>query len=161
MTRILIADDSAVTRKALRTILDNHSEWTVCGEAANGRKALLMADELKPDMVILDLAMPMLDGFRSAAEIVKILPSVPILIYTLHDLPQMELEAKKFGVRAVVSKAADQSVLVETVERLLVDSPGPQLRGSGAESQAMPVSSQETHDESHSEAAADPPIEAS
>ncbi len=122
MARILIADDSVVMRKQLRSIVESHSGWAVCGEAANGQKAVLLAHEMKPDLVILDLAMPMLDGLHAAAEIVKILPSVPILIYTLHVLPQMELEATKFGARAVLSKHAGEKCLIETLEGLLTPS---------------------------------------
>ena len=123
VARILIADDSEVMRKQLATVIRDHPGWTVCGEAANGVSAILKAHELTPDLVIMDLVMPMLDGLQSSAEIAKLLPTIPIVIYSLHLLPEFELEAKKYGVWALVSKAADQSLLIETVERLLAASP--------------------------------------
>jgi len=126
MARILIADDSEVTRKLLAATLGTHEGWTVCGEAVNGRNAILMAHDLKPDLVVMDLVMPMLDGLQAAAEIAKGAPAVPIVIYSLQILPELEIEAKKYGVWAMVSKSADRNVLIETVERLLA-STQPQL----------------------------------
>jgi len=122
MARILIADDSELIRKHLTAALGSHAGWTVCGEAANGVNAILMAYDLKPDLIILDLVMPMLDGLQAAAEIAKIIPSVPIVIYSLQILPELEMEAKKFGVWALVSKSSPQNLLIETVERLLASS---------------------------------------
>jgi DNA-binding NarL/FixJ family response regulator len=119
MARILIADDSEITRKLLAATLGTHEGWTVCGEAVNGRNAILMAHDLKPDLVIMDLVMPMLDGLQASAEIAKNAPSVPIVIYSLQILPELEMEAKKYGVWAMVSKSADRNILIETVERLL------------------------------------------
>jgi DNA-binding NarL/FixJ family response regulator len=79
MTRILIADDSDLMQEHLTIALESHAGWTVCGNAANGVSAILKAHELKPDLIILDLVMPMLDGLRAADEIAKILPTVPIV----------------------------------------------------------------------------------
>jgi len=78
-----------------------------------------MAHNLKPDLVIMDLVMPMLDGLQAAAEIAKNAPTVPIVIYSLQIPPELEMEAKKYGVWAMVSKSADRNLLIETVERLL------------------------------------------
>jgi DNA-binding NarL/FixJ family response regulator len=123
VARILIADDSEVMRKQLVTVIRDHPGWTVCGEAANGVSAILKAHELTPDLVIMDLVMPMLDGLQSSTEIAKLHPTIPIVIYSMHLLPELEMEAKKYGVWALVSKAAEQSLLIETVERLLAASP--------------------------------------
>lgn len=123
MARILIADDSVILRKQIAALIGSHPGWTVCGEAANGVSAVLKAHELKPDLVIMDLVMPMLDGLQSSTEIAKLHPTIPIVIYSLHLLPELEVEAKKYGVWALVSKSADQSLLIETVERLLAASP--------------------------------------
>jgi len=140
MKRILIADDSELVRKQLRVILESHPGWHVCSEAANGQKAILLAQELKPDLVVLDLAMPMLDGFRAAAEIVEMLPSVPIVIYTFHDLPQMELEAKKFGVRAIVPKSADEKFLIQALEGVLPPDTPPALADATTGGAGTPIS---------------------
>jgi len=119
MARILIADDSEIMRKHLKVTLHRQDGWTVCGETGNGLKAVLLAHELKPDVVILDLVMPMLDGLTAAAEIAKILPAVPVVIYSVQIQPELEVEAKKFGVWAMVSKTAGPDQLIETVKRLL------------------------------------------
>lgn len=123
MARILIADDSEVLRKQVVAVVDSHPGWSVCGEAVNGVSAILKAHELKPDLVIMDLVMPMLDGLQSAAEIAKFHPTIPIVIYSLQVLPELEIEAKKYGVWAMVSKSAEQSLLIATAERLLAASP--------------------------------------
>lgn len=122
MARILIADDSEIMRKHLKVTLDRQDGWTVCGETGNGLKAVLLAHELKPDLVILDLVMPMLDGLAAASEIAKILPAVPIVIYSVQIQPELEVEARKFGVWAMVSKSAGPEQLIETVKRLLAAS---------------------------------------
>lgn len=122
MSRILVADDSEVMRKQLSAALTRHAEWTICGEAANGMSAILKAHELKPDLVVMDLVMPMLDGLRASAEIAKFLPTIPIVIYSLHLVPELEVEARKYGVWELVSKSSDQKLLVDTIERLLAAS---------------------------------------
>jgi NarL family two-component system response regulator LiaR len=122
VARILVADDSEIMRKHLKVTLNRQDGWTVCGETSNGLKAVLLAHELKPDLVILDLVMPMLDGLTAAAEIAKILPDVPIVIYSVQIQPELEVEARKFGVWAMVSKSAGPDQLIETVERLLAAS---------------------------------------
>jgi DNA-binding NarL/FixJ family response regulator len=102
--QILIADDSEIARKALQELLQKHG-WEVCGAAENGSDAIRLTLELKPDVVILDLAMPSMDGLTAARKISESLPTVPIVMYTLHSLPQLELEAKKNGIRHVVPKS--------------------------------------------------------
>ena len=115
--RILIADDHELTRHLIKRVFEYHADW-VCIEAENGQQAVAMATELKPDIVILDLAMPVMDGLTAAREIVKILPAVPVVIHTLHFSVQVESEAKRIGVREVLPKA-DIASLVNGVEALL------------------------------------------
>jgi DNA-binding NarL/FixJ family response regulator len=129
MARILIADDSELMQKQLVATVENHPSWSVCGTAANGVSAILKAHELKPDLVILDLVMPMLDGLQTAAEIAKLLPTVPIVIFSVQILPELEMEAKKYGVSAMISKSAEQNQLIETIERLLASPQSQLLRG--------------------------------
>jgi DNA-binding NarL/FixJ family response regulator len=119
MVRILIASDSLFARKRLKFVIGLHSGWIVCGETGNGLKAVLLANELKPDLVILDLAMPMLDGLHAADEISKILPKTPIVIYSPVAMPQQDLVSKSAGVWAMVSQTENEGALVETVELLL------------------------------------------
>jgi two-component system, chemotaxis family, chemotaxis protein CheY len=122
MPKILIADDSEVMRKIVRSLVSEVEGWAVCGEADNGQQAVLLAQELKPDLVVLDLAMPLLDGLHACAEILKLTPLVPIVLYTLHKTPELELEAKKAGAKAVVSKSDDPQVLVEALKKAAAES---------------------------------------
>jgi DNA-binding NarL/FixJ family response regulator len=94
--------------------------WEVCGQAENGLVAVSMAAELQPDVVILDLAMPSMDGLTAARKISESLPTVPIVMHTLHDLPQLELEAKKNGVRCVVPKS-ENARIISVLEELISD----------------------------------------
>jgi DNA-binding NarL/FixJ family response regulator len=119
MARILIADDSEFLRTHLREFLQRPG-WFLCGEAANGRQAVLMASQLKPDVIVLDFAMPMLNGIGAAREILKVLPSVPIVLYTLHRNPQLERDAIEAGIRKVISKGEGSDALIASLQELLV-----------------------------------------
>lgn len=122
MHKILIADDSELIRDFLKSLTAQYKDWTIVGEAVNGRQAVLMAAALKPDLIVLDLAMPMLDGIHAAADILKVTPSVPIILYTLHDMPHLLLEAKKVGIREVVFKTSDATALADALQRVLNES---------------------------------------
>ena len=119
MARIFIADDHEFIRSSIRRLLEANGGFEVCGEAADGREAVAGARELWPDLIILDLGMPGMDGLSAAIEIRKIAPQIPILINTLHDSPQLLAEAMRAGVQAVVSKTASVESLVRAVETLL------------------------------------------
>lgn len=118
MLKILVADDSEVVRQLLKKAISGERGWSLCGEATNGQQAVLLAHQLKPDLIVMDLAMPLLDGLRASSEILKLAPALPIVLYTLHNNPQIALEAKKAGIQAVVSKTDDMKVLVETIARV-------------------------------------------
>jgi DNA-binding NarL/FixJ family response regulator len=120
--RILIADDHDVIRERISRLVEYHDGWEVCAQVENGKQAVLKATELKPDIIILDVAMPVMNGIEAADEIGKVLPSAPIVLYTLYDLPLIELKAKKVGVRQVVPKP-DAAGLLRTVENLLNEQP--------------------------------------
>ena len=119
MAKILIADDSDVGRASLRTILSKQIGWTICGEAVNGRNAILMAHDLKPDLIIMDFSMPMLDGLQASKEILRAMPEIPIIVFTFHMTPQLNLEASRIGIRKVVSKSDGANALRSAVESLL------------------------------------------
>jgi DNA-binding NarL/FixJ family response regulator len=107
VTRILIVDDNENVRRNLKMFLQNADpSFSVCGEACDGKEALLKADELKPDVVILDLAMPVMDGVTAAREISKTHHDLVLFMYTLHSTYQLELEAQKVGIRRIVAKPA-------------------------------------------------------
>lgn len=117
--KILIADDNALVRKLLRIMLESQKGWQICAEATNGSDAILKAQESRPDAVILDFAMPLLDGLDAAREITRALPSVPILLFTLYDSPEMTLAAKEAGVSRVLPKTASGLPLIQAVRDLL------------------------------------------
>jgi DNA-binding NarL/FixJ family response regulator len=120
-SRILIADDHDLMRHLIKQEFEDHADW-VCIEAENGEQAVAKATELKPEIIILDVAMPVMDGLTAAREIVKLLPAIPIVIHTIHFSEQIRFEAKKIGVREVLPKA-DLASLVGVVEGLLGEGP--------------------------------------
>jgi DNA-binding NarL/FixJ family response regulator len=121
--RILIANDRAVARKELATLLETHAGWEVCGEAENGQEAVVKATELRPDLIILDLSMPIMDGLRAARKIAKIMPRVPILVYTEHQYWEIELGAEELGVRRLVPKTDDPGELFSLIEAIVSSEP--------------------------------------
>jgi DNA-binding NarL/FixJ family response regulator len=123
--RILIAEDSAAVRNALRHLLEHAGPWQII-DVDNGEEAVTKAQELKPDLIILDLVMPVMDGLNAARQISKLLPNTPMLMHTMHWSQQVEIEAQKVGVRKVVSKS-DSAVLISTVRQFLT--PEPTLAG--------------------------------
>lgn len=118
--RILIADDNEVFRSRLVEIMDGHDGWNVCAAVENGQDAVAKAKELKPDAVILDLAMPVMDGLTATREILRNEPTVPVFIYTLHNIPAIELEAKKAGARKMVLKPHVE-VLIRAIKETLAN----------------------------------------
>lgn len=106
MRKILIADDNESVRNALRDVLSRQNGWAVCGEATNGRSAVSLALELKPDLIILDFLMPLMNGLAAAAEISRTLPSVPVVLYTMHNSEQLDREAKRLFPKSGRSTAS-------------------------------------------------------
>jgi DNA-binding NarL/FixJ family response regulator len=124
-TRILIAEDSQPVRTALRTLLEDAGPWEIIA-VENGEDAVAKAQELKPDLIILDLVMPVMDGLRAGKQISQLFPEIPLLMHTMHWSPQVEIEAQKVGVRKVVPKS-DSRLLVSTVQQFLIpEVPHPQ-----------------------------------
>jgi DNA-binding NarL/FixJ family response regulator len=116
--RILIADDSPFVRRAIRILLEANPGWEVCGEAANGQEALDRAMKLAPDIIILDLVMPVMDGLQAARRMAVIAPKTPTVMLSMHYSPQLESEASEAGVHTVLSKS-ESSALVSTIENLV------------------------------------------
>jgi DNA-binding NarL/FixJ family response regulator len=116
--RILIADDSPFIRRAIRLLLEANPGWIVCGEAANGQEALDSAMKLLPDIIILDLVMPVMDGLQAARRMAIIAPKTPTVMLTIHATPQLAAEASDAGVQSVLSKS-ESSALVSTIENLV------------------------------------------
>jgi DNA-binding NarL/FixJ family response regulator len=105
MTRILIADDSPPVRRGLRTLLGLNSDWQVCGEAVDGADAVEKAQQLAPDLILMDFSMPQMDGVQAARKIVASGTDIPILLFTLNLSPQLMELARNAGLRGAMSKS--------------------------------------------------------
>ena len=117
--KILIADDDAAIRRLLRRLIENHAGWSVCGDAADGQDAVDKAAQLSPDVVVLDLAMPQMNGLQAAREISRNLPDVPLLLLTVQQVSkELTREAAHAGFRGAVSKNTGSEV-VRAIEILL------------------------------------------
>ena len=116
--RILIADDHEIVRRGVRSLLKSRSDWSVCGEAVDGVDAVRKAKELKPDVIVLDISMPQLNGLDAARQIRKEVPQSEILILSQHGAAEMERTALSAGARAYVSKTDVSRDLLAAVEAL-------------------------------------------
>jgi two-component system, NarL family, response regulator NreC len=111
-SRVLLADDHAVLRSGLRLLLTSQNEYEVVGEASSGKETLSLAEQLQPDLILLDLSMPFLGGLEALPALRKLVPSTRILILTMHDDPQYLRQALKNGASGyVLKKAADAELL--------------------------------------------------
>ena len=146
-TRILIVDDHKSAIREIRTLLGANPEWEVCGEAADGQEALAKANEMHPDVIVLDFAMPVMNGLMAAQEITKVQPTVPILLHTLYNSPEVEREAKKHGIRKVVEKT-HSGALVSAIQALVDkrisrgDAPPPTVEIALPQLQSLPYKPQ-------------------
>ncbi len=118
MTRILIADDSPYVRQGLRSLLSNHPDWQVCGEAVDGQDAVDKTRELSPDVVVLDFSMPVVDGVKAAREISKISPNIQVLLCSMYLDSQLASLARRSGILGLVSKS-NASQIVNGIEAIL------------------------------------------
>jgi DNA-binding NarL/FixJ family response regulator len=116
--RILIADDHEVVRSGIRTMLEARPGWEVCAEAADGREAVERCKELKPDIAILDLGMPNLNGLEATRQILAASPQTKILILTMHDSNQVVRDSVAAGARGFLLKTEASRELVTAVEAL-------------------------------------------
>jgi two-component system response regulator NreC len=118
-TRVLLADDHAVLRSGLRLLLTSTNEYEVVGEASSGTETLSLAEQLQPDLILLDLSMPALGGLDALPTLRKLVPSACILILTMHDDPQYLRQALKHGASGYVLKKAADSELLSAMRAVL------------------------------------------
>ena len=118
MVRILIADDAEKVRKSLRQLLEQHDQWEVCGEAVDGEDTLQKLEELNPDIVVLDVAMPGLDGLEVARRIKKMHRPVAIVLCSMYVDSQLAQSARRTGISGLVSKSNPRQI-VEGIEAAL------------------------------------------
>jgi DNA-binding NarL/FixJ family response regulator len=111
-TTVLIVDDSESIRIAVRALFEAEPEFSVIGEAVNGLDAINKADELEPDLIVLDLSMPIMNGLEAAESIKSTSPSTPIYILTAHGGPEVDRAAKAAGVDAVFAKGTDMDQMI-------------------------------------------------
>jgi DNA-binding NarL/FixJ family response regulator len=116
--RILIADDHVIVRRGLKSLIETRPEWKVCDEAQSGREAVAKAEERKPDIVILDISMPELNGLEAARRIRKVSPNSEILILSVHYSDQLIKEILDVGVRGFIVKSDSDRDLIVAVESL-------------------------------------------
>jgi len=117
--RILIVDDHASVRDGIRAFIEHKTEFVVCGEAENGLTAIGQARDLKPDLIVMDLALPRLNGVEAASVVKSALPNVKIVAFSMyaHELGRAIASASRMD--AVLPKSSSLTMLVETITRLL------------------------------------------
>ena len=120
--RILIADDHDVVRQGVRTVVEAVDGWVVCGEASNGREAVALAVALRPDIVVLDLVMPELNGLEVTRRILRLVKT-SVLILTMHDTDQVLADVLSSGARGYVLKSDSKRALVKAIENVLANRP--------------------------------------
>jgi DNA-binding NarL/FixJ family response regulator len=123
MTRILIADDHEVVRSGLRSLLETEPRWKIVGEAADGKAALRKAIALKPDVAILDYALPVINGVDATRQIRARVPTIEVLIFTMHDDEKLVCETFRAGARGYLLKSDAKNALFAALESVSVHKP--------------------------------------
>ena len=118
MLQVLIADDHEIMRRGIRSVLESRDDIEVY-EAENGKEAIAKTHQLRPHLVILDVSMPVLDGFSAAREIKKAFPQIPILIFSLDRTEAFTKVAKKIGVNGYISKNDVGETLLKAIDAAL------------------------------------------
>jgi two-component system chemotaxis response regulator CheY len=116
---ILIVDDSAYIRRGLCEVFKRQSDFEVCGEAENGKEAIAKALELHPDLIVLDLSMPVMNGLDAARKLKKLMPTVPLIMYSAFGDVFGEQQARLIGISELVSKSQPPPILVNKARSLL------------------------------------------
>jgi DNA-binding NarL/FixJ family response regulator len=117
--RILLADDHEIIRRGIRSLLGVTSPWDICAEASNGREAVEKAVEFKADLVVMDVSMPVMNGIEATRRIREVSPSTKVVIFTMHDSPQITTAARDAGASACLTKAGLGDQLKKVVAEIL------------------------------------------
>jgi len=116
--RILVVDDHAVVRRGVRSLLESHEGWEVCGEATTGRDAVEQSRRLRPDVVVMDLSLPELNGLDATRQILKDAPETEVLVLTMHRSEELARDVLKAGARGYVLKSDADENLISAVDSL-------------------------------------------
>ena len=116
---VLIADDNPYIRHTLCELFQSQADFDFCGEAENGKEAIEKAQELEPDLIVLDLSMPVMNGLDAARALKRTMPNVPLIMFSEYSGAFSEEEAHSAGISTLVSKSEHISVLVEKARSLL------------------------------------------
>lgn len=135
--RILVADDHHIVRTGLRTLLETKRGWQVCAEASNGREAVEIAGKLKPEVAVLDIGMPLLNGIEATRQIRKVSPRTEVLILTMHDSEVMIQGVLEAGARGYILKDDADRNLLAAVEALRLHKPYLSTRVAAAAPKTM------------------------
>jgi CheY-like chemotaxis protein len=115
---ILLVDDNSIIRLALRRMFEANG-YRICGEAENGKEAIEKAEQLHPDLIVLDLSMPVMNGLEAAHILSRTMPTVPLILYSNYAAILREEDARSAGISAVVSKDKAAGILISTAQALL------------------------------------------
>ncbi len=118
-TTVLIVDDSPPIRRSLRAWFERRDGWEVCGEAENGAVAVERVKALNPDIVILDLSMPVMNGLEAARKISSIAPKTAMVLFTMHASEHLTNDARSAGIKYVISKLDGAAILLDSVESIV------------------------------------------
>ena len=115
----MLVDDNPAIRRALHSVFEVSKDWDVCGEASNGREGIEKAQALRPDLIVMDVSMPVMNGLEAARVIHETMPSILVILCSLHTDDALRSEANMAGVGAIVSKTQDMQALVKKARELL------------------------------------------
>jgi len=121
--RVLIADDHETVRKGVCAILTSRADIEICAEARNGEEAVRLAQELKPDIVLMDFTMPVMDGLEASQQILRTFPEIPILMLSTHRLDTLAKAAREIGLRGFITKNESGSSLLKAVDKAMRKDP--------------------------------------
>ena len=128
--RILVVDDHEVVRQGVRAILQARPDWEICGEAVDGHEAIRLTKQLRPDVVVMDITMPLMSGLEAAQEIAKLQLPSRVLIFTMHESKSLAPSVRRAGAQGYVVKSRAAQDLIDAIARLLTggtffDNPSP------------------------------------
>jgi DNA-binding NarL/FixJ family response regulator len=121
--RILLVDDHEIVRKGLRSVLESRKDWEIVGEATTGREAVDKVQKLKPDVVVMDISMPELNGLEAIRQIVKLAPRTEVLVLTMHESENLVHQVLDAGARGYLLKSDASRQLIAAIEALRIHKP--------------------------------------